>query len=154
MSAFVCGHDHIDALLTFAMRRDTYGPVSYWLDSTKARVTITRKNADEIGAILLDENERSVGERYTDCRPGDFPGTIGQDASSYRFREWTAPLTAVSVLKACNCFDYQACETDDYRASLANTIIEAIRHRAIGRLPGYDDAAGWEFRRPAAIKAA
>lgn len=155
MSAFVVSHDHIDALLSFASMRYTYGPVSYYVKETGARVTITEENATEIGRILLTENERSIYARYPDCKPGNDdsrPGTIGEDATSYNFTRWplTSPLTAVSILKGCSCFDYQACETDDYEQSLACTIIEAIRQRAIGRLPGYDEAPGWEFDRPAA----
>lgn len=155
MSAFVVSHDHIDALLSFASKRDTYGTVSYYVKETGRRVDITTENATEVGRILLTENERSIYARYTDCRPGDDnkPGTIGEDEANYAFRPWpfNAPLSAVSILKACSCFDYQACETDDYEDSLAATIIEAIRGRAINRLPGYDDAPGWEFSRARAL---
>jgi len=56
-------------------------------------------------------------------------------------------LTPIAVLKGCECFDYQACETDDYRSSIACTIINAIRTRAILCLPDYDDAPGWDFTR-------
>jgi hypothetical protein len=155
MSAFIVGHDHIDALLSFAMQRDTYGSVRYYIKDTHTSVEITKQNATEIGRILLTENERSIYHRYPDVKPGkdeNKPGTWGEDAETYKFKPWplTSPLSAVSILKACDCFDYQACETDDYEQSLAHTIINAIRKRAIHRVPGYDDAQGWEFRRPAA----
>jgi hypothetical protein len=55
--------------------------------------------------------------------------------------------TPVSLLKGCDCFDYQACETGDYGSSIACAIIEAIRKRAILCLPEYDDAPGWDFTR-------
>ena len=154
MSAFIVSHDHIDALLSFASKRDSYGSVSYYVKETGAHVSITEQNATEIGRILLTENERSIYARYPDCKPGDDrkPGAIGEDAAGYNFKPWPihSPLLAVSILKACSCFDYQACETDDYDDSLAATIIDAIRNRAIRRLPGYDDAPGWEFHRPVA----
>lgn len=151
MSAFIVSHDHIDALLTFASERHRYGAVSYYVKETGARVVITEENATEIGRILITENERSVYARYSDCGPGNAPGTIGQDAANYTFKRWpySSPLTAVSILKGCSCFDYQACETDDYEDSLAFEIVNTIRKRAISRLPGYDDAPGWEFDRPA-----
>jgi len=45
MSAFIVSHDHIDALLSFAMQRDTYGPVSYYVKTTQRRIDITQDNA-------------------------------------------------------------------------------------------------------------
>jgi hypothetical protein len=155
MSAFVVGHDHIDALLSFATRRTRYGSTasfSHELGDAFERRAITEENATEIGRILLAENERSVGARYPDCKdnPEDMPGTIGETAASYRFKAWSAssPLTATAILKGCSCFDYQACETADYETTRAHAIIDGIRHHAIHMLPGYDDCAGWEFRRP------
>jgi hypothetical protein len=149
MSAFVVSHDHIDALLSFALSNRTYGPVSYYVTDTQRLVAITEENATEVGRILLTENERSVRSRYPAAACGDeaMPGTVGQDAESYKFRPWPRPVDPVAALKGCSCFDYQACETDDYESSLAWTIVNAIRDRAISRLPGYDNAQGWEFNR-------
>jgi hypothetical protein len=148
MSAYIVGHDHIDALLTFASADDerSFGPVSYWLEPTGNRVEITERNASEIGRALLAENERSVGHRYPGDAPGDLPGA-GEDAAAYTFRPWAEVPPALAVLKGCDCFDYQACESDDYRSSDAYRIINAIRHRAISLLPGYENTPGWEFRR-------
>jgi hypothetical protein len=145
MSAFIVGHDHIDGLLTFAVEHK----LSYYVPGAHERVYFDRTNASEIGAILLTENERSVGHRYGD--DDDLPGS-GEGA--YQFRRFEPFLMmpvgkqALTVLKACDCFDYQACETDDYEASLAYRIIDAIRGAAIRRLSGYEGADGWELRRP------
>lgn len=49
-------------------------------------------------------------------------------------------LTAVEVLKACDCYDYQSCETDDYHETTAAKLVDRIRKSAIGKLPGYEDA--------------
>jgi hypothetical protein len=116
MSAFLVGHDHIDALLSFAMQRNRSGSsASYYHESNGRRVDITRENATEIGRILLAENERSINARYPDTvgNPEEMPGTIGEYAANYEFRDWplSSPLSPVAVLKACSCFDYQACET-------------------------------------------
>jgi hypothetical protein len=143
MSAFVVGHDHIDALLTFAVDKR----VSYWVKETDTRVAITRENVTEVGRILLAENQRSVGYRYHETDPDEMPGTDGEDDSNYYFTRWVEPLSGVALLKGCACFDYQACETDDYESTLAHTIIDAIRHYAIYEVAGWDNAPGWEFRR-------
>jgi hypothetical protein len=155
MSAFVVGHDHIDGLLTFVTGHNGgYGQrqtVSYW-DLNDERCQITQDNATEIGRILLRENERSVMARYPE---GNMPGTIGEASEDYVFRPWTmSNLDAVMILKACACFDYQACETGDYDKTLAWRIIHAIRMHAIHRLPRYSDSPGWELHRPAVRKSA
>jgi hypothetical protein len=150
MSAFIVSHDHIDVLLTFAVNHQ----VSYFIPATppatdSAWVTINAGNASEVGTLLLDENERSVRTRYPNDEPGELPGSDA-DTVSYRFKPFDAP--ALHVLKACDCFDYQACETDDYEATLAHRIINAIRASATSGLPGYLDAP-WESHRPVKVGA-
>lgn len=153
MSAFIVSHDHIDALLTFAKlhRVSYYVPQSICNKPGGTRVDITRDNATEVGRILLTENERSVRYRYP--RSGDdLPGTIGENAATYSFREFSElhrlqhGTKCAWILSGCRCFDYQACETDDYDQTLAHLIIEAISAAAVRALPGMDDAP-WEINR-------
>ena len=146
MSAYIVDHDHIDALLDYAIQQQ----VRYVVRETNSIVEIDAKNATEIGRILLTENERSVRARYPACDVKELPGTIGEDAANYKFKRWPlrSPLQALTILKACDGFDYQACETDDYEQSLAANIIRAIRGFAIRRLPGYSDSPGWSMHRP------
>jgi len=147
MSATIVDHDHIDALLTFASSEPN-NPVTYIIHSVG--VEITHHNATEIGRILLTENERSVRHRYPNVTPDDLPGlTIEENgqAALYEFKPWVMELSPLWILKACDCFDYQASETDDYAASIAHKIVMAIRMRAIGRLPGYENCPGWELIR-------
>lgn len=160
MSAFLVGYDHINALLTFAVRRSRYGSsASFYHDAFNRRIYITDENATEIGQRLLAENERSIVARYPDCANelGKAPGPfVPELAAAYLFVPWPPSwlLTPVAVLKGCSCFDYQACETEDYDSTVAHAIIDGIRSHAINLLPGYEDAPGWEFRRPNKAKAA
>jgi hypothetical protein len=150
LSAYIVDHDHIDALLSYGIAHN----VRYVAND--ACIEITKDNATEIGRILLDENERSVRHRYPGSDADDLPGTIGQDAAKYKFRRWPVrpQLMAMTIIKACDGFEYQAGETDDYEQSLAATIIRAIRKWATSRLPGYSDAPGWSMHRPVkAVKA-
>jgi len=143
MSAFLVPADHIDALLTFAIDKR----VSYFVAETSARVTITTANAEEIGRILFEENERSVGHRYGEDDPDEMPGSKGENCATYRFRYFAEPVAPVVILKGCACYDYQACETDGYRTSLAHTIIRAVEAKAIRALPGYENGPGWTIDR-------
>jgi hypothetical protein len=148
MSAFIVGHDHIDALLTFAIARKTL----YYVAATGVTVEITLDNASAIGAILLQENERSVRHYDPDTPADDLPGTDGERADNYAFRvfelchQLPREQIVVWVLKACDCFDYQACETDDYDSSLACRIIDCIHDTAVESLMGYDEAP-WHISR-------
>lgn len=140
MSAFVVSHMHINALLTFADNKRMLNEIGYGVDRNK-QFTWT-----DIGCILLAENERSVLYRYPDCVETDKPGTIGEEAIDYRFKTWQQAFTlqhdklCVWIIKACDCYDYQACETDDYPQSIAHGIIERIRAKAIRSLLAYDEA--------------
>lgn len=145
MSAFVVGHDHIDALLSFAIMHR----VRYRAGEEGRSVEITQRNASEVGAILLHENERSVGYRYGETDPDEMPGTIGETSATYRFRDFLEPLPALAALKACDCLEYQSCEHPGWGTSLAAAIVDAIRRYAIARLPGYSEAPGWEWTRTA-----
>lgn len=134
MSAFIVTDNHIHALVGYAIRHD----VSYRVNGN--RVAITENNADEIGQILVDENYRSVHQRYAERTKGYF----GDAESGYKFKRQPLP-DAVTMIKAVHCFEYQACETDDWEKSIAHSICEAIIDAAIRKLPGYD-AAPWGIR--------
>lgn len=142
MSAFVVDHALIDAILSYADLKRMDNQLSYALDRTASSCA----DWTAIGQELLRENLRSVLHRYPDCGEDDAPGTIGETVASYKFKQWpgvfTMPHAKLSawILKSCNCFDYQACETDDYEQSKAHAIIDAIRHRVIRGLPHYEDA--------------
>jgi hypothetical protein len=142
VSAYIVDHDHIDGLLSYAIAAQ----VRYVANGSA--VDIELHNATEIGRILIDENERSVRHRYPGCDASELPGTDGQDSANYKFRRWRMCGDALVILKACDGFEYQACETDNYEQSLAATIIRTIRNYAIRRLPGYDKSPGWSLSRP------
>ena len=119
MSAFIVETGLIDALVTFATMQDHCSSARYL-------------SLDEIGQVLVDQNYRSVNERY---RKND-------DPEKYSFRFFSASMSAIQIIKACDCYDHQACETDDYETTKAAEILREIRRKAISQLPGYD-AAKW-----------
>ena len=150
MSAFIVSHAHIDALLTFANEQGMREAIG---ESLYSNLLSTNRDPSwtEIGKVLLRENTRSVLHRYPDCTEGDAPGTEGETVDNYTFTPFlqfdaVRHHEAVWVLKACDCFDYQACETDDYYETVARKIIQAIRNRAISEVPGYDNAP-WTIHR-------
>jgi hypothetical protein len=125
MSAFIVSKKHIDTLIS-SMGADK---AIYWNDE---RISF-HADKNRIGQELVNQNYRSVNERYQE---NDAPPV-------YKF-QMQYPLPGIAIVKACDCYDYQASETEDYKETLACRIIDAIRYAAIRRIPGYDDAA-WEI---------
>lgn len=145
MSAFIVSHDHIDALVTFAVRQK----LSYRANGRM--IDITSDNATGTGATLLRENVRSVLSRYPNDTEETAPGRVGESVAGYQFRAFERleclpqhKLVGL-ILSGCSCFDYQSCETNDYEESIAFQIIDAIRTEAIRMVPKYD--APWEITR-------
>ena len=108
MSAWLCSEEHINLLASFA-------------DDPTATF-----------GMLVNENLRSLEARY----PGrDFLEEWKQEAANYRFKpearnHLTDKRVATLVLKQCDCFDYQACESDDYKTTPAAKYIETVRAQA------------------------
>jgi hypothetical protein len=97
-------------------------------DKTEAQIL------QAIGQVLVDENYRSVNARYR----GEY-GQPHKFVMNMGFKHHRK-MSAVEVLALCNCYDYQACESDDYETTKAHGLTDYIRHIAIRELPGYDDA--------------
>ena len=134
MSAFMVSDKHISAMLAAAAApRYTNGPCGefmYFYGGEWKRHQLPKA----LGQILASQNRRSVNERYeeNDAIP---------EFSYQPPRESPSP---VQLIKLCDCYDYQSCETDDWEKTEAYAICHALRERAIDRLPGYDEAA-WSY---------
>lgn len=132
MSAFVVGNKHINAMLKAASmsRGPGDGAYYYWDDAPH----FFNGNIKEIGQKLVDENTRSVNSWYS------------KEVQSHEFKTMVLhkQYTPVEIIKACDCYSYQSCETMDWEETEAYAIVNALRKRAIDSLPGYDEAA-WEI---------
>jgi len=152
LSAFVVGKPHLDYILSFGLLDAAHNPLS-WLAPLKAgcgreaapdfnsdfqlrRRQLTRDTADAVGHMLLEENIRGVNDRYS---------MEGEPEGMYAFEPTSRKLDPVQLLKALQCYEYQACESRGWDDSEARVFCDALRRRAIGRLPGYEQAA-WEVR--------
>jgi hypothetical protein len=127
MSAFIVGNKHISAMLQASQR------IRYAGDGASYRWNgqsyYFNGNRQEIGQKLVDENYRSVNHRY------------GENERPHEFKmEYLPRFSAVQIIKACDCYNYQTCETPDWKETEAYAISQALRERAIDLLPGYDEA--------------
>lgn len=144
MSAFLVTDAHINVMLTFAAQHRLSLPDPRCLS---ASIEVTQlSNATLIGEALLRENLRSLTCRYGAAH-GFTPEPHSDDSYAERYRfnpdHRLAHLgtgLAVAIIKLTHCFDYQACETDDYATTPAAAISRALRDAATYHLPGYDKA--------------
>lgn len=134
MSAFVVNQNHLRALITFAQVKRIVFYTHPDSEVEEFRVFYAYKDFDAIGQILHDVNVASVNYRYGDS----------VSPQAFKFHPYLELEDPIRILKACSCYDYQACEIPGYHRTEACEIIDAIRQEAIRALPGYDDA-GWEI---------
>lgn len=119
---------------------------------------ISIETAQLVAKGLASENIRSVAHHYPDDKSGSRPGPclldeeIEEAAALYAAHFLANPsyvrkLKPVQVLVLCQGVDYQSCETDDWRDTLAWRQLDWIKSQAIRSLPGYD-TADWSFDYP------
>ena len=131
MSAFQLHPEHIAAMV------GTHIGANQFLASDEPAVLNMAK-------LLAAENVRSLRHRYPKDSYEAEEGTPDAAAIA-RWRE--APLSPGAMLKALACFDYQSCETDDYRQTPAAALVERMRTDAINKCPGFEEAE-WAISEP------
>jgi hypothetical protein len=129
MSAWLCSQEHINLL-----------------------VNASKHPREQDFDMLVKENLRSLEARY----PGrDFLDEWKTHARTFKFRADkpsaivstalvknadhvrgpigvdSARVTATQIVKAADCYDYQACETDDYNTTQAAKYVTEVRKQAV-----------------------
>ena len=157
MSAFMVPIEHVRAMVNAGLRnREHDGPLSWSVrqltEDERARAyqpgeawgpeihqvgqetrrQLTRDTAGTVGAMLLAQNRRSVDFRYDET---DIEDVYLHSRSSER--------SPAAMLKAIDCYEYQACETPDWEDTEAARFCQALRAHLIRQLPDYDDADTW-----------
>ena len=145
MSAFMVSKQHIDAIVATAF----WGPEGS-RDQWSAYYNgegFGYDRLNQLGEMLVKENLSSIHARYPDTleNPEGTPGPIEQYwLQPYTFKHPAHAYTAVEILKAIDCYEYQSCEHDEWATSTAAKFCNELRGKLIGFLPGYD-AAPWEI---------
>lgn len=151
MSCFICSDDHFRELAAFVA---DHVPDSDLFRFSKYELNfpVTPKDKVMLGqwifTILHNENVRSYNTRYTEdiefVEVHKAPFTLNDIMN----REVRDPVRIAGML---NCYDYQACENEDYHESHAYQIVQKIRELCLDELiSSRDDKLGhsdvpWEF---------
>ena len=139
MSTFLVGNKHIAAMVKSLYPRYAGDSVSYYWNGN-SHPMFGGEAQRHMGQVLAEQNYRSVTHLYGPDRQGDIV------FEPFRSDPLVGPLSPVAALKACDCYDYQSCETGDYPDTEACAIVERVRSRATKALPGYDEAQAWPVR--------
>jgi hypothetical protein len=118
MSAFTLGADHIDLLVTTAIRMAGNGP-------EYAAV------GDALGLDLLRENFRSVNYRYSEEEP--VPEYRWTPVAEVQVGELTKEHL-LQIIMAVHCYEYQSCEHPEWEDSRAFQIMHTIELWASAQL--------------------
>jgi hypothetical protein len=152
MSAYICNPEHFVALGIFASARvSKYAGGGHlrvdprYVDGLRDTETNGQAELATLYAdILYQENVKSVLARYPSDTLQSAPGRCEKphhiNVSNKQIVDHRYTVKPIDVLSMCNCLEYQSCETEEYRQSVAWALLEAIRKAAIRELPGYDDA--------------
>jgi len=154
MSAYVCSPEHIAALAAFASRPSSSHVIMPW-KRERARDTVRN-----VARKLAEANIRSVAERYPNDKDGNRPGPCMTDEeickASERYAEkylvYPPNLSALDIIAMSSCFEYQACDAENYPTSDAALQVRWIIDAAIRSLNGYDKAVR-DFYEPEEVAA-
>lgn len=125
MSAYLCDPHHV-ALLAVMAARQPYGKPG---------------TENENAATLALANLASLDVRYGPSPVEREPRAYVADCvKACRDWRWSPKPSPVEIIKAVQCFDYQACEVADYEDTPAAKITRRVKSDAIASLPGYEEA--------------
>ncbi len=147
MSAVPITRRHVDRVLRFGLPTGRSGIIVHLRvgdpvpdAAKKTHWTLTLDTASHWGELLFAANRRNLHCVY----PKDPPEQWGFPIDPYEFEVETAlrpRLSPVAAIKACQGLAYQCSDHPQWKDSLAQRMLEAVKERAIRCLPGYDDAA-------------
>ena len=142
MSAYVVDRETIGYLVDMGLevaRRNIAGSEFIWFHNRSRKILIL-SNATAVGQMLWDENLASVSYRYPDIKEGgEIPGPIGDDYVFFHAsRDWA--WRPVQIIKAIDCYEYQACEHPEWEGSSAKAYTESLHRQAARLMVGYDRA--------------
>ena len=138
MAASILSHDHIDAMLTYAITNGLQFDLAPGIP-----VPFCVERADQLGQILLLANAQAVRTCSNDT-------PLHPLASCYAYRPVAEPINAGQAARLSDHLDIQCCETGVWDSSLAARICWGARPPGYRYGPEYDAAAPHYRRAPRA----
>lgn len=127
MSAFLLSDKHLGTLADAVLNYDIGGYVAR-RDRQEARA--------EVANLLKAQNINSVNARYTEQTPPSV-----WDSS---FLNSTMEITPLQLLKMIASYNYQSCESGDWKQTEAYNLMKELEHRVIFDLTADVDIEYWD----------
>ena len=138
MSAFTLSDNHICAIADFIKdciyAKSTIDAIRGNAPEKEARVFDRMSNFELVATVLRAQNDRSVNYRYKASVPFESRCDFIPKPPKNKY-------SAVEILKAAKCYDYQSNETLDWDSTSAKELSKLTQELAISKLPGYEEAA-------------
>jgi hypothetical protein len=100
----------------------------------------THSTADALGRELIDANVKSLTARYSDGVE-----MCGYYSEGYTWRRVTSDEASIArAMGAVKCYQYQACEYDEWRTSFAHELSARVMDKLVDMI-----SEGWDYERPA-----
>lgn len=125
MSAFIVSDKHINTIVTWASMN--WIGVSHLDGNGEKKVFTSRGHEQAFATALMRQNVRSVNFRYNE-------NTDQRIRFEFTPIDMTGTEMLLQIFMACRCYQYQACETDNYDDTLAAQFISNIMHFALTHL--------------------
>lgn len=142
MSAYICDGAHITAIAAAAVELNLCSnDVSYAeRELGTFGLPVLVETARRIGEMLHRENVISVNYRYRE--DGEVPFEFSRKTAEalihpYANRLRGSKLPALKLLRAIDCYAYQACEHPGWTQSPSFALCQELRKELVKLLPGY-----------------
>lgn len=137
MSAYIMNDDEINTIVSYFVPTGA-AEDGAWLRLGETEWNyLNRENAPKVAAILMAENVRSVNAKYGD-----------NEANPYVFEYLPKAHDRErgNIIGALDCYEYQACETDDWHTSLAHEIVQGFRKHLLKVIAESEGTYTWGIK--------
>lgn len=133
MSAYIMNDNEIDTIVSYFLGSIT--GEGAWVRLGEGEWDyLTKGNADKVAAILMAENVRSVNAKYRENVTNPYV---------FKFDPTASRRPIGNIIGALDCYEYQACETDDWHTSLAHEIVGGLRKHLLKVIAESDGTYTW-----------
>lgn len=138
MSAYIMNDDEINTIVSYFVDPNGAMDSGAWLRLGESEWNyLSKENAPKVAAILMAENVRSVNAKY---------GENGANPYVFKYDPTAKNRPVGNIIGALDCYEYQACETDDWHESLAWEIVCGLRKHLLKVMAEADGTYTWGIK--------
>lgn len=138
MSAYIMNDDEINTIVSYFLDPNAAYGEGAWLRLGESEWNnLNRDNAPKVAAILKAENIRSVNAKY---------GENDNPAYVFEYDRTASKRPIGNIIGALDCYEYQACEAEDWDKSLAHEIVQMLRKHLLKTIAEEEGTYTWGIK--------